>query len=532
MFRGLNGNSTPWARYAVAGLLLPFVAIVVGLLSATANPLLIAPIVGAILGVGLLIRPKIAFWIALVGALLVAGPLFQFQPPELARSSWLFAAVNMMLLAYAVLMILVRRDKLDLQPPIYIAMALLGYALAVTLVMSPGVGSLFAGFKRYYQSIGIMFALAVLPFTFADVERMRKVVVLTVYMQFPFALYQLLVWVPARRGMGFGVVPIDAVSGTFEANFFGGGSSSVMAYLLVMAVAYLMKRWLSGGLKFRKFLLFLPLAAAPLFMGETKVVVVILPMMILLALRLELMEKPFRGVLLVGFTIGTTVLLGWAYLLMMAPPGRPLMEGVYGAIAYNFGDQPYAAGRILLNRTTALVFWYHEQSWSNPIATVFGYGLGASYDGVGSLEPGYLARRYPNMGIGLTSATTILWDLGLAGFALLMTMYFFAWRCAHRAVNIHRGTRFGAMMCVVEAAIIVDVVILFYSDMSVSRPSQSAIEAMLFGLAMLGARLPRQADASGAAQAKPATAPQAARTAMVPRRPGGHVEPARPVVRP
>ena len=58
MFRGFNGSSTPWARYAVAGLLLPFVAIVVGLLSATANPLLIAPIVGGILGVGLMMRPK------------------------------------------------------------------------------------------------------------------------------------------------------------------------------------------------------------------------------------------------------------------------------------------------------------------------------------------------------------------------------------------------------------------------------------------------------------------------------------------
>ena len=529
MFRGFNGSSTPWARYAVAGLLLPFVAIVVGLLSATANPLLIAPIVGGILGVGLMMRPKIAFWIAVVGALLVAGPLFQFQPPQLARSSWLFAAINMMLLAYSVLLILVRREGLNLQPPVYVAMALLGYAIAVTLWMSPGIGSLFAGFKRYYQSIGIMFALAVLPFTFADVNEIRRLLIIAVYAQFPFALYQLLVWVPARRGMGFGVVPIDAVSGTFEANFFGGGSSSVMAFLLVAAVAYLFKRWLSGGIRFKQFLLFVPLAAAPLFMGETQIVVVILPMMILLALRLELMEKPFRGVLLVGFTVGMTVLLGYVYVLIMAPPGRPLMDGVYGAIAYNFGDQPYAAGRILLNRTTALVFWFKEQSWSDPIATVFGYGLGASYDGEGSLVPGYLARRYPNMGIGLTTVTTVLWDLGLAGFTLLLTVMFTAWRCAHRAVNIHRGTRFGAMLCVVEAAIIVDVVIIFYSDMSVSRPSQSAIEALLFGLAMLGCRLPRQAEAGGApaVSAKTPTGISAA-----PRRPGGHVEPARPVVRP
>lgn len=531
MFQGFNGNATPWARYAVAGLLLPFVAIVVGLLSASANPLLIAPVVGGLLGVGLLMRPKIAFWIAVVGALLIAGPLVQFQPPELARSSWLFAAVSMMLLVYAVLVILVRRDTLHLQAPIYAAMALLAYAVIVTLWMSPSVGSLFAGFKRYYQSIGIMFALAVLPFTFADIERLRRIVVFAVYAQFPFALYQLLVWVPARRGMGFGVVPIDAVSGTFEANFFGGGSSAVMAFLLVMAFAYLIKRWLSGGLKFRKFLLFLPLAAAPLFMGETKVVVVILPMMILLALRLELMEKPFRGVLVVGFTIGVTVLLGYIYVLIMSPPGRPLMEGVKGAIAYNFGDAPYAAGRIMLNRTTALAFWYHEQSWSNPIATVFGYGLGASYDGEGSLVPGYLARRYPNMGIGLTTITTVLWDLGLAGLTLMMTMYFFAWRCAHRAVNIHRGTRFGAMLCVVEAAIVVDVVLLFYSDMSVSRPSQSAIEALLFGLAMLGCRLPRQAEAAAGARAAAKSAAPTAATAIL-RRPGGHVEPARPVVRP
>lgn len=497
-FQGPGGASPAWLRIGVMGLLLPAVAILVGLLSATANPLLIAPVVGGLLGVGLLTRPKIAFWIGVVGALLIAGPLVQFQPPQMARSSWLFAAVNLMMLGYAVLLILVRRDTLNLQAPAYVMLALMAYALAVTLWMSPTVGPVFAGFKRYYQSIGIMFALAVLPFTFNDVAKLRRVLIIAAFAQLPFAIYQLLVWVPARRGMGFGVVPIDAVSGTFEVNFYGGGSSSVMAFLLVMAVAYLVKRWLSGGLKTSRFLMALPFVAAPLFMGETKVVIIILPVAILLALRLELMERPFRGVLVIAFTLAVTVVLAYVYLLIMTPPGRPLWRGVEGAIAYNFGDAPYAAGRIMLNRTTALTFWWDQQSWSDPLAAAFGYGLGASYDGEGSLVPGYLARRYPNMGIGLTAATTILWDLGAVGFALLTSVFVLSWRCARLAVQRHRGTRFGAMLCVVEASIVVDFIMLFYSDSSVSRPSHGAIEALLFGLAMLGCRLPRPEPAAPA----------------------------------
>ncbi|MGA0609819.1 hypothetical protein [Caldimonas sp. KR1-144] len=508
------GQSSAWLRIALVGVLLPMIAILVGVLSASANPLLIAPIVGGILGAGLMMRPKVAFWIGVVGALLVAGPLVQFQPPEMARSSWLFAAVNLMLLGYSVLLILVRRDTLNLQPPAYAALVLLGYALVITLWLSPTIGPVFAGFKRYYQSIGIMFALAVLPFTFDDIVKLRRVLIIAVFAQLPFAIYQLLVWVPARRGMGFGVVPIDAVSGTFEANFYGGGSSSVMAFLLVMAAAYLVKRWLSGGLKTSRFLLYLPIACAPLAMGETKIVVVILPVAILLALRLELMERPFRGALIIGFTGAATVLLGYVYLLIMTPHGQSLWRGVEGAIAYNFGDAPYAAGRIMLNRTTALTFWWDQQSWSDPLAAAFGYGLGASYDGEGSLVPGYLARRYPNMGIGLTTATTVLWDLGAVGFTLLTLVFVLSWRCVRKAVQRHRGTRFGAMLCVVEAGIVVDFILLFYSDASVSRPSQGAIEALLFGLAMLGCRLPRQELPAAASP------------------PRGHVELARPAVRP
>lgn len=480
-------STTPSWKVVLMMMMSPLIAIVIGFVSTTANPIMIGLAVGAVFGVGLLMQPKIAFWIAVVGVFAINGPISQFLP-DLVKISWLFSVLGFLLMMLSVTERIVATTPNPAPLLFYSAVALVAYSLASSFAMSPSVGEVFAGFKRYYQMWGLFFALAVLPFTFKDMLWLRRFMTFVVFAQLPFAAYQLIVWVPLRVGMGRGVVPIDAVNGMFEGDFYGGGASSVMAFVLVLAVAYLIKLWRVGRLGTFPFLILLPLAAAPLFMGETKIVVVTLPVAILVALRQELMAKAFTGLLIIVSTLAVTLLLGYLYTVMMLPPGKTFDDQIAQTIAYNFGSAPYSEAAAL-NRTTVMTFWWGQQSWSDPIAAMFGYGLGASYSDPLALVVGRLAQRYPGMGIEGTSASTVLWELGAVGFVLYLVVFYAGWRYARRAVARHRGTHFGVLMCVVEAGAVLNFIYFFYTAGHVLLLSQGAVHALLLGLAVLGCRL-------------------------------------------
>lgn len=483
-----------WGMCLLA-LAIPIAALLLGFVSSTGNPIVIALGAGCIFGIGLFIKPMLGFWIAVAGAFFIVGPIAQFAP-AVEKATWLFSLLGFALLMIALLHLLMQHDRKPLPGLFYVALALVAYSLFGSILLSPSLSEVFSGLKRQYQAWGVFFAMAALPFALHDVERLKRWMTVMVLGQLPFAIYQLLVWVPARVGMGNGVVPLDAVSGMFEADFFGGGSSSIMAFVLVLAVAYLFKLWLSGEIKLGRFLLIFPFVAAPLAMGETKIVAVTLPLAILITLRAELTRRPFVGFMIVTITMIVTILLGYLYLLLSIPEGSTLARTVDMTIAYNFGSEGYSPTQAL-NRTTALAFWWQEQSWQDPVGALFGHGLGSSYDDARALFPAHMNVRYPMMGIGLTSATTVLWDLGILGMTLYMLIFYLGWHCSRKAIERHTDTSFGALLHMVEAGMVLNFIMFFYADFHTLRFSYGVLQSVLLGLAVVGMKLPRAQDQVG-----------------------------------
>lgn len=287
------------------------------------------------------------------------------------------------------------------------------------------------GFKRYFQAMGIMLALTWLPVSEEKIQRLLKLFLVIALLQLPFAIYQLIVLVPIREVIAFsypGLVPVDVVAGTFGMSLTQGGLNGEMVTFLIMVLAFLLSRRREKCIGFTQTTWIAFFILAPLFLGETKIVLILLPLMFIILYRREFLMRPHLA--LAGVMTGILLTLSAGYVYVIAND-KPLNELMENTLEYNLGDMGY--GQFYLNRITVLSFWGEQQGFNNPASALTGYGLGAAHDGT----DGHIALRYPGYGISLTAASTLLWEQGILGTTLFLAILVSAWRAAGRIQRIH-----------------------------------------------------------------------------------------------
>jgi hypothetical protein len=465
--------------YAVASLLIGYVI-------ALGQPVPIALAFGVVAGIALLNALPLVIWTILAGVLLISGPVVMFVP-SLEKVGWLFSLLGFFLAGAAILHSALGRHRSSSPLPTFVGFAILLFAFG-TLSLTYSGGPMMEGVsaaKRYFQYFGLLFILAVVPFAPRLVSRWWHFLAFVVVLQFPFALFQRIVLVPAREGMP-GVDAIDIVVGTLEGSLIGGGSSSVMALLLVSAFVYLLAAYREGIMPMRRFALFSAAVLAPLPLGEVKLLVVLLPLAITLAYLDEVRRRPFRFVMGVILALAVLAALGWSYLAINAAPGRSVSPGgdsieriIEATIAYNFGSVGYFGTG--LNRTSVYPYWFEHHQLSDPVSFLFGHGLGSSYEVRGS-GMGHMSQEHPWMHIGLTAASSVLWDLGLLGFVLIIALYLSAARCAAVLVRSARPGFDRAFCRTLQVTAVMLTAMLFFSDAPITVPSQQVLTALNFGL--------------------------------------------------
>lgn len=466
----------------VAAIVAAFVAagLLAGLVIALGNPVPIALALGVIGGLAMLNALPLVVWIILVGVLVLSGPVFMFVP-ALDKASWLFSLLGFFLSGAALLYAAIGRARFSRPLPLFVVIAIAVLALGlVSLVYSSGPLSegVRAG-KRYFQFMGILFILAVVPFSPGLVRRWWGFLVVLALLQLPFALYQRVVLVPMREGMP-GVVPVDIVVGTMEGSLTGAGSSSVMVLFLLFMFAYLIAAYRDGVISGRSFITLASIVLVPFGLGEVNLIVVLLPL-VLAVLFLDLIRRrPFLVTLGTAVALPLLGILGWLYLSMQAFPGQPLDVKLAEIVAYNFGEAGYY-GRGL-NRTSVYAYWIAHQSLSDPISLTFGHGLGSSFGSITELNPGHMDRAHSGMFIGLTAASSVLWDLGVVGFLLFMALYLSAAQYAYRLARFARPGFDRAFCRALHAMAVMLIVMFFYSDAAISLPTQEVLSALTLGL--------------------------------------------------
>ncbi len=464
------------------------VGAVAGLVTATGQPIPIALVVGGALGVLLLSFPGVAVWIVLVGVLAISGQLFMHYP-ALTKLGWLFSLLGFFLTGMAMLYPALGREHPRFRAPSFVPlMAVFMVWALVTMAFSDGsFAEGYTGAKRYFQYFGLMFILAVYPFTPATVRAWLVFLGGVQLLHLVFVLYQRFVLVPryeALVGTIPGMIPMDMVVGSFEGTLGSGGSSSTMAMMSLAVVAFVLALWRERLVAAPVALLGLLIALLPLGLGETNVVIVWFPVA-MAALFMDVLRRN-PAVFALGGLIVLLLVAGFVYLyaVFSASDGRGLSfaNRLAETLSYNFGRTGYYGGGSV-NRTTAIPFWFEQHGLADPLGTVFGHGLGSSYGGGGRVElTGHMHDAFRGKAIGLITFSTILWDLGLLGFALYCAAFASAALCAMR-LAAQAAPGFDRAFCRgLFAMMAMHLVLPIYSDLSLQTPSQEVLQSLTLGL--------------------------------------------------
>ena len=448
-------------------------ALFCGVLAATGSPVAIGAGLGAMALPYLLARPDRIVSVV-IPASLATGVIVSLAGPGLTAFSWLISVLSFALLPVAIF----RFVRSSGQPVfLWLALAFLVYCLLVTLVQWVTLEQLVAGTKRYFQGYGVLFALVTSLHAVRYVPRWKRALLVLAFVQLPFALYEFVVLVPMRGGLDAGGEATDVVAGTFGANLEGGSANAEMSAFLLIVLMFLLTAWRLRTVGRRRLCWMGLLCLAPLALGETKIVVVLLPMMIFTMLRKEIAVNPRKLLGGSAVCIVLTLVLGYLYITVM--DRNTVADAFHLVTEYNVGQVGY--GGNLLNRMTALTFWWDRHDLSDPLHFLFGHGIGSAFWGDNSPLPGHIAVMHPNYGIGLTTAATLLWDIGLVGLIFHGAIFVAAWFSANRVWNKRRGTWAGQDALAVQAALACFLVFIFYRDSGVNLLAYEVVVACVLG---------------------------------------------------
>jgi len=449
-------------------------AILYGFFAVTANPIIIGLAAALIVGLVLLVKPSLIVWLILLLSLLVTGLLplcFDFLA---TKAAWGVSLLGFLLMFIALSRVALSQNAQKFTPAfIWIALAFMIYTLINSLIQWNSFSDVVGGFKRYFQVWGLIFALCWLVFDEHNMSHLQVFIVIIALIQLPFALYERIVYVPIREAQQYlypGMIPLDVVGGTFGASLTGGGASGEMATFLIMMLAFLLARRMEGLVTTNRLILLVLIITAPLFVGETKVVVIMLPLMFLVLYRREMIKRLHYWLMGMIVVVSFTMAAGYTYLSQSDKAIEEVIDTTFNYNLYEHGHGGYH-----LNRTKVLTFWVDQQGFHDPISFVFGNGLGSSHGG------GYIAKHYPNHGIGLTAASTLLWDTGVFGFCLFIAIFVLAWRCADQLWRESAEPTIRADAAAIQAALALFVFYIFYRIGVLEILSFQVIFALLLG---------------------------------------------------
>lgn len=423
-------------------------AIFCGLVASLGNLLIAFFLASLFAAIFLLASPTVLLWGVVIGGLVVAG-LAELYFPALRQARWGVALAAIGLGGASILLSFWSRRK-DAVPATWTSTGtwcVLFFLISLAAsILNQGISfDAIVGLKNYFQTWGILIALAMLPLAAGYADKFISFLLWLGLIQLPFVLHQHFVLVPQRMtalNEARGMVAQDILVGTFSGSMSGGGAGPAMAVLLLIALVLAIAYWRAGCISLRKLILFSAILLPPIAIGEHKIALVLLPVGFFLVFEDRVRRDPVRAV---GLASLSALLLAAMFLVFTLLPSassskkKTVDEYWEEMWSYNLGNKGY--GNAALNRSTVYPFWarYHQSAGGSAINTLIGYGPGASKDSRGSLAEHSLAtERFPGYFIGLTGISGLLWDVGILGtgaaFAVILSAFLATRRLTRQAI--------------------------------------------------------------------------------------------------
>ncbi len=431
------------SRYVlVAGFL--FVGFLLGALLGLSAYLPVIGLACLVLAGAVLAKPRVAVWVAAIGALSIAG-LVELYLPGFQAIRWVFSLLSLSLVLIAALRYLGSSHPPGSTDPGVARLAVLCMSFVfctVAAAMSVGMSASDAvvAFKNYFQMWGLICALALFDYSHRQASRFISLLAGLSLIQMPFVLHQYLVLVPKRSSQAAAehfVVAIDVVAGTFGGSMVGGGRSNDLAILAALAIVFFFARWKFGKAKLSSTLFCSFIAFMPMLFSEAKLSLVLIPFGLFLLFPRAIFERPFAALLGFGGLLGVLVLVVVVYANLPgadAQRSASVQAYVDEALAYNIGNKDYGSGR--LNRSTVYSFWWKEHVARGDLkGALFGHGPLQSAPPAAGAKETFASRNFRGYTIGLTGWSTLLWDVGLFGSTAMLAMLSYAWVHARRLLK-------------------------------------------------------------------------------------------------
>lgn len=379
-------------------------------------------------------RPGISLIMVTATALLIVG-FVQLYLPELQKIRWGVAIAAGLLGTVVTLRFLFRPErKTSLPPNAGVLSVFLLLVISSAVINNQSLAQFTFGFKGYVQVVGIFFATAMLADQNRTLDFLPRLLVGIAILQLPFVIQQWLVLVPQRVSLGDGVVAEDVVAGTMGATITGGGANAVLSILLITAIAIVASGYQLGQIRARRAVIGCLICALPIFLNANRVAALYLLIVFFFIFAPTMLRNTSR--FLAGAIITSLFVVGsvWTNLEFgsRSEEYTDWRDLVHSTLERNTA-RDIGYGELELNRLSSITFWWDEQfTRGNASKVLFGHGPGAAREAGGSALPveTLASSTFPGVGIGLTGISSILWELGVVGLAVVIWLLFNAFRSA------------------------------------------------------------------------------------------------------
>lgn len=488
-FVNTNIIGHPDSNFLLGGLLF-VMAVLAGLLAVTGSVLFIA-IVPALLLTGILLsRPWAMAWITLIACLVVMG-IVRLYAPEYQTIRWSIPLLSALL--PITIFLFQSFNPAENQPTrlpslFWWLLMFAGVAITTTIINWHGAIEAFLGIKTYFQVWGLIAVFVLIRYHGTFTRQLILLLIWIALIQLPFVLHQFFFLVPARMGAGISSAE-DVISGTFGAELYGGGNNSLLAVFQFITIGLVLSMWrqkiLSPWLAFPGMLLL----GFPVFLNEAKIAIIYALSMFLVVYWDDVYRRPLRFIMASIFLFLFIFLFIYFYAQIAVTMGKAHTFEQYldHLVEQNLyrGYGPY-----VLNRLTALTFWFKEHFTQDIWHAVVGHGLGQTQEGAVLFDISNTlgAHRYLGMGIGLTSLSALLWEVGLLGVAIITLVFISAFRLANKlalnADNSHAIALFNSL----RASVAIMAISIAHNSFFVFEMTFQSLFVLIFGYLIYSAR--------------------------------------------
>ncbi len=454
----------------------------IGFIASTGSLLLIGLLVGGIVGIVILISPKLLFMVTIFGSIVIAG-LTQLYIPQLELVRWGFAGCAIYLVVYVISYFVQNSSKVredPISPLIIWGILFIVFIFLSMILNNPNFEKLIFGIKGYFQVWGIFLALAFMPWDEKFVSKLPKFLFIIALIQIPFVLHQYFYLVPLRQGITdvVGLVPIDIVSGTFGGKIYSGAANAPLSVFCFIVFSGIIALWTNKLLSTYKAALLSTLVLFPVFINSTKISALYFIVVLFVIFRKELVQNPMSFMIKLAVVIGLLVIMAISVIKHTPESSdvRTFKDLVEFTYSYNVESETTRETR--LSRGGAFKLWLAPVRSHSVKELLIGYGPGASR----KPDPRVVSAIGQQAVVGNTAVVAVLWEAGIVGLILVFGLFASAFFAAVKLTSDLQYNRFQASIFQgIQAGIMVCFISLFHKNSFIFHIGYQAVLMLLFG---------------------------------------------------